>query len=133
MPGPLKRTAQDRTTRKADSDGVVVCRDAREFMSEMRALCLMEGPCVLDECPKSRQLGFRRGDRTVRIPLDTYYEHRRSIEAKFGPLKALSRDRLKCAAMVEHGHSPLDRITCVVCVAEDPALACRLARAVLDT
>lgn len=132
MPRPIKSTDRNRKTRATGPGNTVVCRDAKEFMSEMRALCSMDGPCFLDECPKSRHLGFRRGARTVRISLDTYYEHRKSIEAKFGPLKSLSRDRLRNAKMIEHGHLPSDRIMCAICVAEDPALACRLAKSVLD-
>lgn len=111
---------------------MVVCRSAKEFVAAVRTLFQEEGPCLLDECSKTRQLGFRRGPRLVRLPLDVYYDQRGRIEARFGPLKSLVRYRLKVAEMIEHGHLPPDRESCPECVARDPALAKRLAAAVLD-
>lgn len=111
----------------------VDCRDAREFISSMRSLLEREGPCVLDEIPRERKLGFRRGDLVVRLKLSIYHDHSYSIDREFGRLVSSATYRWSVARMIEHGHLPSGVRRCAECVAQDPELTAELAADVLES
>lgn len=112
----------------------VVCKSAKEFRSAMESLLKEPGSCVLDESRELRQLGFRRGDVVVRLPVDVYYNCRHDIHSFVGELKSRAADRQTAADLITgHGHLPADRASCHLCVATDSELAKSLTRSVLDS